>query len=32
MAHSMAELPQMACGVGLGVWTAIGRFHAVATT
>ena len=32
MAHSMAELPQMARGIGLGVWTAITRFHSVATT
>ena len=32
MAHSMAELLQMARGVGLGVWSAIARFHSVATT
>lgn len=32
MAHSMAELPQLARGVGLGVWTAVERFHAVGTT
>jgi len=31
MAHSMAELSQMARGVGLGVWSTIERFHAVAT-
>lgn len=31
MAHSMADLPQMARGVGLGVWSAIARFHSVAT-
>jgi CubicO group peptidase (beta-lactamase class C family) len=31
MAHSMAELPQMARGVGLGVWNAIACFHSVAT-
>jgi CubicO group peptidase (beta-lactamase class C family) len=31
MAHSMADLPQMARGVGLGVWSAISRFHSVAT-
>jgi CubicO group peptidase (beta-lactamase class C family) len=31
MAHSMAELPQMARGVGLGVWGAIANFHSVAT-
>ena len=29
MAHSMAELSQLARGIGLGVWTAIERFHAV---
>jgi CubicO group peptidase (beta-lactamase class C family) len=32
LAHSMAELSQMARGVGLGVWAAIERFHSVATT
>ena len=31
MAHSMAELSQMARGVGLGVWSAIAEFHSVAT-
>jgi CubicO group peptidase (beta-lactamase class C family) len=31
MAHSMAELPQMARGIGLGVWSAITCFHSVAT-
>jgi CubicO group peptidase (beta-lactamase class C family) len=31
MAHSMAEPSQLARGVGLGVWTAIERFHAVGT-
>lgn len=31
MAHSMAELPQMARGIGLGVWSTIERFHSVAT-
>lgn len=31
MAHSMADLPQMARGVGLGVWSAIAGFHSVAT-
>ena len=31
MAHSMAELPQMTRGVGLGVWSAIEQFHSVAT-
>jgi CubicO group peptidase (beta-lactamase class C family) len=32
MAHSMAELAQLARGVGLGVWSAIERFHSVAST
>ena len=32
LAHSMAELPQMARGIGLGVWTAIANFHSAATT
>jgi CubicO group peptidase (beta-lactamase class C family) len=32
MAHSMAELSQLARGVGLGVWSAIGSFHSVATS
>jgi len=31
MAHSMSELPQMARGIGLGVWNAIGCFHSFAT-
>jgi CubicO group peptidase (beta-lactamase class C family) len=31
MAHSMVELPQMARGIGLGVWGAIAQFHSVAT-
>jgi CubicO group peptidase (beta-lactamase class C family) len=31
MAHSMADLPQMARGVGLGVWSTIAHFHSVAT-
>ena len=31
LAHNMAELSQMANGFGLGVWTAIARFHSVAT-
>jgi len=26
-----ADLPQMARGVGLGAWSAIGSFHSVAT-
>ena len=31
LAHSMADLPQLAQGIGLGVWTAIEQFHAVGT-
>jgi CubicO group peptidase (beta-lactamase class C family) len=31
LAHSMAEPRQMAHGIGLGVWSAIERFHSVAT-
>jgi CubicO group peptidase (beta-lactamase class C family) len=31
MTHNMAELHQMASGVGLGAWTAIAEFHALAT-
>jgi hypothetical protein len=31
MAHNMVELPQMARGIGLGVWSAIANFHSVAT-
>jgi CubicO group peptidase (beta-lactamase class C family) len=31
LAHSMAELHQMAAGIGLGVWSAIGAFHAIAS-
>jgi CubicO group peptidase (beta-lactamase class C family) len=31
MAHSMAELSQMARGIGLGVWGAIANFHSAAT-
>ena len=27
LAHNMAALDQMARGIGLGVWSAIGRFH-----
>jgi CubicO group peptidase (beta-lactamase class C family) len=30
-AHNMAELPQMARGIGLGVWMAIATFHGLAT-
>jgi CubicO group peptidase (beta-lactamase class C family) len=32
LAHNMAELPQMARGIGLGVWSAIADFHQTATT
>ena len=31
LAHSMAELPQMASGIGLGVWSAIAKFHELAS-
>ena len=31
LSHNMVELEQMACGIGLGVWSAIGSFHAAAT-
>lgn len=31
MAHSMVDLPQMARGVGLGVWSTIADFHSLAT-
>jgi CubicO group peptidase (beta-lactamase class C family) len=31
LAHSMVEMPQMARGIGLGVWSTIGDFHEVAT-
>jgi CubicO group peptidase (beta-lactamase class C family) len=31
LAHNMVELQQMARGIGLGVWEAIGSFHGVAT-
>ena len=31
LAHSMAELQQMASGIGLGVWSAIAKFHELAT-
>ncbi len=30
--HNMVELAQMAHGIGLGVWMAIGSFHDIATT
>jgi CubicO group peptidase (beta-lactamase class C family) len=32
LAHNMVELPQMAQGIGLGVWSAIASFHAAATS
>lgn len=32
LSHNMVELQQMTCGIGLGVWDAIGRFHRVATS
>ena len=31
LSHTMAELHQMAAGIGLGAWSAIGRFHEIAT-
>lgn len=31
LTHSMAELPQMARGIGLGAWSAIEQFHQLAT-
>jgi CubicO group peptidase (beta-lactamase class C family) len=31
LAHNMLELPQMARGIGLGVWSAIASFHGLAT-
>jgi CubicO group peptidase (beta-lactamase class C family) len=31
MSHNMVELHQMAQGIGLGVWSAIEKFHALAT-
>jgi CubicO group peptidase (beta-lactamase class C family) len=32
LAHNMLELSQMARGIGLGVWSAIASFHAIATS
>jgi CubicO group peptidase (beta-lactamase class C family) len=32
LAHNMLELSQMARGIGLDVWSAIARFHAIATS
>jgi CubicO group peptidase (beta-lactamase class C family) len=31
LAHNMVGLPQMARGIGLGVWSAIARFHELAS-
>jgi CubicO group peptidase (beta-lactamase class C family) len=31
LAHNMVELPQMARGIGLGVWSTIATFHEIAT-
>ena len=31
LAHNMLELQQMARGIGLGVWSAIGKFHELAS-
>ena len=31
LAHSMVELPQMARGIGLGVWSTIASFHEAAS-
>jgi hypothetical protein len=32
LSHNMIELSQMARGIGLGVWSAIASFHAIATS
>jgi hypothetical protein len=32
LSHNMPELSQMARGIGLGVWSAIANFHAIATS
>ncbi len=32
LSHTMATLPQMARGIGLGAWSAVGAFHALATS
>ncbi len=32
LSHNMAELSQMARGIGLGAWSAIASFHAIATS
>lgn len=31
LAHSMVELRQLARGIGIGVWSAISSFYAIAT-
>jgi hypothetical protein len=31
LTHNMVTLEQMGRGIGLGVWTAIATFHAMAT-
>jgi len=31
LAHNMVELPQMASGIGLGVWSAVAKFHELAS-
>ena len=31
LAHNMVEMPQMAQGIGLGVWSAIAKFHELAS-
>ena len=32
LTHNMLELQQMMRGIGLGAWSAIGSFHAIATS
>lgn len=32
MTHNMVELHQLARGIGLGAWSAIGEFHALASS
>jgi CubicO group peptidase (beta-lactamase class C family) len=32
LTHNMVELQQMARGIGLEIWDAIGRFHSIATS
>ena len=32
LSHNMVELHQMASGIGLGAWGAIGSFHQIATS